>query len=59
MKKFQRGAVLNLNAAWRLAQAVFPDRLKVEWQPKTAAEMEEVYRRLGLTDPFWRSCPIP
>lgn len=48
-----RGALLSLPQQWRLAQAWYADRMEVEWQRKTTADIEELWQELGLTSPFW------
>ena len=58
-KDVPRGASLNLEMGWKLAQAVFPGRLELDWQPKSAADMEAVFQCLGLTGEFWHGCLVP
>lgn len=40
--------------AWRLAQAWYADRLRVDWRRRTPAEAQALFESLGLTAPFWR-----
>jgi len=49
-----RGALLNLDQGWRLAQAWYgPDRREPDWRRKTVDEAEALFDELGLTSPFW------
>ncbi|MBA3445663.1 MAG: hypothetical protein H0T58_12540 [Gemmatimonadales bacterium] len=47
------GAIVSLSSAWDLAEAWYSDRLDPRWRRRTPAEAQEVFNRLGLTDPFW------
>jgi hypothetical protein len=49
----QRGAVLSLGLAWRLARAWFTDRRRPEWRRRTADETMALFHELGLNDEFW------
>jgi hypothetical protein len=52
--RFDRGAVLTLETAWRLARAWFgADRRLPEWRRRTVEETEGLFAELGLTSPFW------
>ena len=54
------GALISLSTAWSLAEAWYADRLQADWRGRTASEAQEVFRRLGLTDPFWQLTePLP
>lgn len=53
--RMERGAVLSLEVAWRLALAWFSaDRGAPEWRRPTLDEMEAVFASLELTGPFWK-----
>jgi hypothetical protein len=49
-----RGGTLSLSQGWKLAQAWYGDRLSTGWQPKTAAETQNAFDKIGLKGPFWR-----
>lgn len=50
----ERGGTMTPETCWRLAGAWYDsDRRRPEWRRRTAAESQEVFRSLGLTDPFW------
>jgi Alkylmercury lyase len=52
--RMERGAVLSLDLAWRLAVAWFSgDRGAPEWRRPTVHEVEALFASLGLTDSFW------
>jgi hypothetical protein len=52
--KLERGALLSVEQAWRLALAWYaPDRRDVAWRRKTVDEAEALFEELGLTSPFW------
>lgn len=50
----QRGAVVSLEQAWRLALAWFRDPREPSWRPRTQAEQQAVFDSVGLRGPFWR-----
>jgi hypothetical protein len=51
----ERGAVLSVDLAWRLALAWFSaDRGAAEWRRPTVDDVEALFASLGLTDAFWR-----
>ena len=53
--RMERGAVLSLDLAWRLARAWFSaDRGAPQWRRPTVDEVETLFASLGLTDPFWK-----
>lgn len=50
----ERGAILTLDQAWRLAQAWYgPDRRAADWRRYTVVETVALFARLGLNGPFW------
>lgn len=52
--KLERGAVLTMEQAWRLAQAWYgPDRRHPGWRRKTVDEAEALFAELGFTSGFW------
>jgi hypothetical protein len=52
--RMERGAVLTLDLAWRLAVAWFSaDRGAPEWRRPMVEEVETLFQSLGLTEPFW------
>ena len=52
--KFERGATLKLDTAWRLAYAWYAeDRREPSWRRKTLEEIETLFDELELTSTFW------
>lgn len=49
-----RGAILPLEACWRLAKGWYAGRLDAGWRGRTPAEAQQVLESVGLTGPFWR-----
>ena len=47
------GAIISLEALWRLAQLWFHDRLDPAWRRRTPAEVRAIFGEVGLTDGFW------
>jgi hypothetical protein len=39
---------------WRLAQEWYADRLRPDWRPKTVAEAEAAFAKIGLRGEFWK-----
>jgi hypothetical protein len=52
--KFEPGAILDLDTAWRLAHAWYvEDRREPSWRRKTLEEIEALFAELGLVSTFW------
>ena len=49
----QKGAVISLEAMWRLAVAWYSDPRDAVWRPRTRDESQAVIRSAGLTGDFW------
>ena len=50
-----RGAILELDTAWRLAHAWYSaDRRASDWRRRTVDEVESLFAELGLQGDFWR-----
>jgi len=49
-----RGGTLTLDQGWRLAKEWYGDRLSPKWRPKTAAEAQTAFARIGLVEDFWK-----
>jgi len=48
------GGTLTLQQGWRLAKEWYGDRLRPDWRPKTIAEAEAAFARVGLRGKFWK-----
>lgn len=49
-----RGAVLDLEETWRLAQAWYDGRLDPSWRGRSPARTRKILDDLGLDGDFWR-----
>jgi len=49
----QRGGVLSLEQAWRLARAWYAKKLSPDWRRHTLEESEALLSEIGLTGQFW------
>jgi len=48
------GEVLPAAQVWTLSQRWYHDRLAEKYRSRTAAQVEEIFRSLGLTSTFWQ-----
>ncbi|MEM7048181.1 MAG: hypothetical protein AAF604_00915 [Acidobacteriota bacterium] len=48
-----RRPCLGLPTLWRLAEAWYGSRLQPDWRRFEAAEVRQLFDRLGMVDPFW------
>ena len=49
-----RGAVLELEQCWRLADAWYRHRMRADWRRHTVDEAHALFAQLGLKGDFWR-----
>lgn len=47
--------LVSLDQLWELSVAWYSNRLTPEARRPMGAEIREIFDRLGLTDPFWRT----
>jgi len=47
--------LVSLDQLWELSVAWYSNRLTPEARRPVGAEIREIFDRLGLTDPFWRT----
>jgi hypothetical protein len=47
--------LVSLDQLWELAVAWYSNRLTPEARRPMGTEIREIFDRLGLTDPFWRT----
>jgi len=50
----RRGRVLDLDLAWRLSVAWYPDPRNREWRPRSIDDSRALLKGLGLSDDFWQ-----
>jgi hypothetical protein len=48
-----RGALIQPETLWRLADEWFRNKAQPDWERYTLEQTEALFRRLGLTEPFW------
>jgi len=48
------GEVLPAAQVWTLSQRWYDNRLSEAYRGRTAAQVEEIFRSLGLTSTFWQ-----
>lgn len=49
------GAMLTLPKIWELSKRWYHNRLSLEYHGRSLAEIEAIFRAVGLTSPFWYS----
>ena len=49
----ERGEMLPITTVWELSKAWYDNRLSEEYRGRTAAEVQAIFRGLGLTSAFW------
>lgn len=52
-RRLPRRPILSLEQLWQMALAWYQNRLTIESRRPGAAEITQIFARLGLTDPFW------
>ena len=50
-----RRPVITLEQLWELAAAWYSNRLTPEARRPMGAEIDAIFQRIGLTDPFWKT----
>lgn len=50
-----RGESLSLERTWELSKPWYGGRLDPAYRGRSAAEVEAIFRRVGLTSAFWRA----
>lgn len=54
-KGLTRGESLSLKRTWDLSKLWYGERLDPNYRGRSAAEAEAIFRRVGLTSPFWKA----
>ena len=54
-RDLERRPVVALDVVWELAVAWYANRLTPEARRPVGDEIQTIFRRLGLTEPFWRT----
>lgn len=53
----KRGEVLSVEQVWELSQPWYGNRLLPEYHGRTLAEVEAIFRQVGLVASFWYMNP--
>ncbi|MCL4296824.1 MAG: alkylmercury lyase family protein [Anaerolineae bacterium] len=48
-----RGEVLSVSQVWELSQEWYSNRLLVEYHGRSLAQVEAIFKQVGLVSPFW------
>jgi hypothetical protein len=48
-----RGGLMQPETLWQLADEWFRNKAQPHWRRYTPDQTEELFQRLGLTEPFW------
>jgi len=51
--KMKQGQLLTIEQVWALSKAWYRDRLNPDFEGRSIEEALEIFRQLGLNDPFW------
>jgi len=46
---------MSLSQLWELSQIWYHNRLSPDYRGRTAADVEAIFKSLGLTSPFWQT----
>ncbi len=52
-RRIARGAVMDLELIWRLAQAWYAGRADAEWRGRSTEEAQAIVESVGLRGEFW------
>ena len=53
-RRAARGATLSIDELWELTQRWYQNRMSPEYRGRTTAQVQEIFKGLGLTSPFWQ-----
>jgi hypothetical protein len=53
-KRAARGATLSMQQVWELSKRWYHNRLSPEYHGRTIEQIQEIFREVGLIDPFWQ-----
>jgi len=52
-KNYSSGATLTVSQLWQLSQLWYHDRLEVDYHGRSVEQVQEIFRKVGLTSDFW------
>lgn len=50
----ERGAMLSIPKLWELSKLWYQGRMSAEFHGRTPAQVQEIFKQLGLTSEFWQ-----
>jgi len=50
----QQGAVLSIPKLWELSKLWYQGRLLPEYRGRTAEQVQQIFKEVGLTSEFWQ-----
>jgi hypothetical protein len=53
-RKAACGAILSIPQLWELSQRWYQDRISPEYHGRTFEQVQEIFKEVGLTSPFWQ-----
>ncbi len=51
----QQGAVLSIPKLWELSKLWYQGRLLPEYRGRTAEQVQQIFKEVGLTSEFWQA----
>ena len=52
-KDLEHGEVLTIQQVWELSKLWYDNRLSLEYHGRSAEQVVEIFRQVGLTSKFW------
>lgn len=53
-RRLARGAVMDLELIWQLAQVWYAGRTRAEWRGRSAEQCQAIVTAVGLDGEFWK-----
>jgi hypothetical protein len=50
-----RGEVMSLAKLWELSQLWYHNRLSPDYHGRSAAQVQDIFKQVGLTSSFWQT----
>jgi hypothetical protein len=55
IKRAAHGATLSVDQVWELSKRWYQDRLSIKYHGRNIEQIQEIFREVGLTNPFWQA----
>jgi hypothetical protein len=52
-KELERGEVLTIHQVWELSKLWYDNRLSLEYHGRSAQQVAQIFKQVGLTSEFW------